>query len=79
MNSERPHDLRSWDELLDSEKSRYFLLTDEELAIVKPMNEDERAHWYERKRFKQLIDLMAPMKEKLIKPPATPPREGEAR
>ena len=50
MNTEPPYDLRLWDELSPEERDRYLPLTDEELAEVTPLTEDQRRTWLLTKR-----------------------------
>lgn len=46
MDSERPHDIRPWAEVnAEGIAHRFLPLTEEERAMLEPLNVDERAAW----------------------------------
>ena len=55
MDTERPHDIRRWDELTDEERKRYTPIPPDEEEAVKAMTEDERHAWWFNKKLRMMF------------------------
>ena len=60
MNTERPHDIRRWDELSDNERQRYTPIPADQEDAVKAMTEDERHSWWMSRKLRMLFDEKKP-------------------
>lgn len=63
MDTERPHDIRQWDELTEAERQRYIPIPPDQEEKVKAMTEEERHDWSFRMKTK--LDELARLRERV--------------